>query len=138
MIYFGQEPSLSLSAKMVITEHELRRLRTGELKGCSYESVGSYVCIYVKKGKKVRIGIYSTIEECNAAYDQCEIEKKIYNLNQRLRSRGYRIWGAGKNKSYAVELEGGFKSYPTKEEARKVYEDIINNQINELEKELHV
>ena len=51
MIYFGQEPNINLSAKMVITDNELRRMRTGELKGCSYESAGSYVYIYVKKGK---------------------------------------------------------------------------------------
>lgn len=138
MIYFGQEPNINLSAKMVITDNELRRMRTGELKGCSYESAGSYVYIYVKKGKKVRIGTYDTIEECNSAYDRCEIEKKIHNLKQRLRSKGYRTSKLASGQSYAVETEKGFKSFATKEEARKVYEDIINNQINELEKELHV
>ena len=138
MMYFGQEPSLGLSAKMVITDHELRRMRTGELKGCSYELAGNYVCIYVKKGKKVRIGTFDTIEECNHAYDVCDLERQIHNMRQRLRSKGYGVKKQATMTSYTVTIDGKSKSYHDKTIARMVYEDDINKQINALEKELYV
>lgn len=137
MMYFGMEPSLSLGAKMALTAFELKRIREGKLKGCSYEVPNGFKCVSTYHGNKKNLGIFDTVEECNAAYDDFEIKKAVENLNQRLRARGYGESKYNGQVKYVVKLEDGtHKSFDDKEAARAKYESIIANEIKELEARL--
>jgi hypothetical protein len=130
------EPSLDLSAKMVLCEAELKRIRSGRLKGMSVETSKGFKCIHSNHGNKVNRGTFKTIEACNAQFDNCEIKRDIENVRQRLRSLGYQKSTTGKTVKYVVKLESGFKSYDTPEQARAKFEEVIENEVKKLEAQI--
>lgn len=131
-MYFGMEPSLSLSAKMVLCEAELKRIRQGKLKGSSFETSKGFKCIHSNHGNKVNRGTYRTIEACNTQWDNCEIDREIENVKQRLRSLGYQKSTTGKQVRYVVKMPSGYKSFATPEVARLQFETLIKEQVKRL------
>lgn len=133
MIYFGMEPSLNLSAKMLMCEHELCRLG-GDLRPLCRETKEGYKCIRSVRGNKKTIGLYRTIEACNTAWDNHKFKRDIINLRQRLRNDGYWTTGEGESKKYVVQLfDGTHKSFANKDVARMKYEEVIDMKIKEVE-----
>lgn len=133
-MYFGSEPNINLSAKMVLCDYELKRVREGKLRGSSYESVNGYVCIHTLKGKKKRIGVFETIEECNTAYDNFDIEKLITYQKNRLKSKGYNKSTLANSVKFVVKMEAGnYKTFETEKQARAEFEKIIANNIKALQ-----
>ncbi len=135
-MYFGMEPNLNLSAKMVLCEAELKRIRQGKLKGSSFETSKGFKCIHSHHGNKINRGTYRTIEACNTQWDNCEIEREIENLKLRLRARGYQVSNTGKQTKYVVKMPDGYKSFANEEVARLQYETLIKKEVEELEAKL--
>jgi DNA-binding Xre family transcriptional regulator len=135
-MYFGQNPSEIQSAKMVLCEAELRRIRSGKLKGMSFETTLGFKCVQSLHGNKRNLGTFKTIEACNAAWDNFDLEREISNLKQRLRTKGYQKTVRGDTVRYIVKMAKGFRSLDCEKKARAAYVEIIEAQINELKSKI--
>ncbi len=135
-MYFGMEPSLSLSAKMVLCDAELKRIRSGKLKGLSIETDHGFKCIQTFHGNQKNLGTYKTVEACNAVWENFELERAISNLKQRLRTKGYQKTVRGDTVRYVIKLEDGFKSLECEKKARAAYVEIIEGQIQALKDQI--
>lgn len=138
MIYHGMTPNPALSAGMVLTELELKRLSSGKLrKGCRHQG-NKFVCEYRTKGNDIYLGTFDTREACNAAWDREDVRRK----NIKPRKPNGKGWTERKNNDGTTiykstvstrNKEGGkvyyLGAFKTKEGARARYVEAIN-QIN--------
>jgi len=134
MIYYGMTPNPALSAKMVLTELELRRLNRGKLRSDCVEGGRKFVCYFRVKGNKVRIGSFDSIEDCNKAWD---LAKELYAQRARLKHKGYQ------SKKYpngivkhSVKLADGWKQFDCDKEARAAYELMIQANVSGIESQI--
>lgn len=70
---------------MRITAHEIRKLKTGELRrGCA-ERDGRYYCHIQWKGNLISLGTFDTAADCNEKWDVERKRRLIEEAEQKMR-----------------------------------------------------
>lgn len=139
MIYHGMQPNPSLSAGMMLTAWDMEKLKGVSLRPSCRGVDGRYFCIYSDKQGKHKLGEFTTIEDCNAAWD-AEHDRR-QNIKKRAPTgKGYsqisKLGGGYVYKSgVRVKVDGKTKffhlgTHSNKDDARAVYLEAID-KINE-------
>jgi len=89
MIHFGMPPNPALSAGMVLTDLDRKKLESGKLrKGCRHQGA-KFVAEYRVKGHDTYLGTFDTIEECNAAWDAEKARRHALKGIRKPAAQGY-------------------------------------------------